>query len=64
VATASVSVTFDCKSKDDAQTKVQGWKLHEGCKVSMVVNDSMPMAEADAKGKVKEIPLPEPTPAE
>jgi hypothetical protein len=33
MATASVSITFEATSTADAEAKIAGWSLHEGCQV-------------------------------
>ena len=58
MATANVSVSFECADQADAQSKLEGWKLHEGCKVFMNVTEMGIPREADSTGKP--VPAPEP----
>ena len=62
MATANVSVTFECSDQADAQKKLEKWKLHEGCKVIMQVTEMGVPREADDKGNI--VPAPEPAPPE
>lgn len=63
MATATVSVTFECKDAADAQKQIDAWKLHEGCAVYATVTEPLGQAQADAKGKVEPVPsAPAPEP--
>lgn len=57
----NVSINFTAADKADAESKIGGWKLHEGCTVFVSIQDTMPPQQTDAQGKVQSVPQPEPT---
>lgn len=67
MATTTVSITFEATSLEDAQAKMAGWTLHEGCAVSATLTAPVPPTpgSTDASGTVvpvAELPLAEPPP--
>jgi hypothetical protein len=59
---ATVTVNFEADSRGDAETKIAGWRLHEGCQVYASTTEQIQPYEADTTGKPKPVPEQAPPP--
>lgn len=62
MANANVSISFEAANQADAEKKIAGWTLHEGCQVYVSVTETPKPMRTTGKGKVEEAPPPEPPP--
>lgn len=42
MATANVSISFECADLAEAETLIQSWHVHDGCQVHASVTENLP----------------------